>query len=232
MRRAPCACTTMQTCTKLSRLPKAAKQLKSLNFKETTPGSATGYTSSGYIDPTHPATRLGPGSAKPRALFESAHLSIRVIPKATLRNPTSPFVAPFPSSSKRLAGRVNVSLQKAMSTAELPTAVIRSKIATKIKTALSLIVTRGADVQRDAKGREMLVFNQGDAGPDWILADWTYVFRPKLQLYRMPYEELIPILRDGLNSVRLRAQWLESQWCSRQPAAGRNGGGRVKVNSR
>lgn len=143
---------------------------------------------------------------------------------------------------------MNVSLQKAMSTAELPTAVIRSKIATKIKTALSLIVTRGADVQRDAKGREMLVFNQGDAGPDWILAgassasaattsyehpaDWTYVFRPKLQLYRMPYEELIPILRDGLNSVRLRAQWLESQWCSRQPAAGRNGGGRVKVNSR
>ncbi|EPS96408.1 hypothetical protein FOMPIDRAFT_1130523 [Fomitopsis schrenkii] len=219
----------MQKCTELSRLPKAAKNLKSLNFKGTTPGSATGFVSSGYIDPTHPATR--PGSAKPRAYFESAHLSIRAIPKATLRNPTCPVVAPFPPS-KRVFGRVHVSLQKTMSTAELPTAVIRSKIATKIKTALSMIVTRGADVQKDAKGKERIVFNQRDARPDWILHDWTYVFRPMLQLYQMPYKELIPILRDGLQSLRSRAQRLESQWQSREPASRRadsgKGGGRVK----
>lgn len=139
-----------------------------------TPGSATGFVSSGYVDPTHPATR--PGSAKARVYFESAHLSIRAIPKAALRNPVTPFVEPFPVA-KRSTGRVNVSLQKAMSTAELPTAVIRSKISTKIKTALAMIVTRGADVRKDANGKERIVFDQSDARPDWILQGALFDFR-------------------------------------------------------
>ena len=131
-----------------------------------TPGSATGLISSGYIDPRHPATR--PGSAKARVYFESAHLSIRAVPKAALRKPVTSFVEPFPPW-KRSAGQINVSLQKAMSTAELPTAVIRSKIATKIKTALAMIVTRGADVRKDAKGKERIVFEQSGAGAEWVL---------------------------------------------------------------
>ena len=151
---------------------------------------------------------------------------------------------PFPPS-KRSTGQVNFSLQKSMSTAELPTAVIRSKIATKIKTALAMIVTRGADVRRDTEGKEQIVFDPSDAGRDWILegvyamsvattsddtfVEWTYVVRPRLQLYRMPYQTLIPILRNALISLRSRAQQLESQWHARDPSIGGRGAANKEV---
>lgn len=50
-------------------------------------------------------------------------------------------------------------------------AVIRGKIARRLKEAISLIVTRGAHVSKDKTGKERIEFDQGDIGGGrWILS--------------------------------------------------------------
>jgi hypothetical protein len=57
------------------------------------------------------------------------------------------------------------------------------------------------------------------------------VFWPTPEIYRMPYHDLIPILRHGLESIRRKGVSLESQWeasvtkqHSKQPARERESG--------
>ncbi|KZT63428.1 hypothetical protein DAEQUDRAFT_132508 [Daedalea quercina L-15889] len=204
----------MPKCYELRRLPKASKQLKSLNFKRTTPGSITKYGTH-IVDRRHPIAQSR--EPKVRTSFSTPDIHVRVMHKALLCAPMDLRVDP-PLPVRRKTGQVNVSIQNLMYNTVLPKAVFRSKVATKIRTALSLIVTRGADVEKDAEGREKIVFGEADAGRHWILDDWTYIVRPTLEVYRMPYQTLIPILREALITLRRQAKRAEKTWTTQRPA--------------
>ena len=134
---------------------------------------------------------MQPRAPQVRAFFDAPDIiNIRIMPKALLHAPADPRID-LPLPTRRKTGQINVSIQNLLYTAVLPKALFRSKVSTKIRTALSLIVTRGADVEKDAKGREKIVFREMDAGRHWILdgarasghdcsvslcaSDWTYV---------------------------------------------------------
>ncbi|KAF9460424.1 hypothetical protein BDZ94DRAFT_1266212 [Collybia nuda] len=91
--------------------------------------------------------------------------------------------------------------------------VIRSKISRRLKTALTLIVARGADVD-EVNGKKTIVFNQDEAkrADDWILRGWSYVFFPTIEIYRMPYHEMIPLFRLALRDIRDHGRKLEATW--------------------
>jgi len=112
-------------------------------------------------------------------------------------------------------------------------AVIRRKIARRVKFALGLIVTRGADVKkvRSAKGKVQEIFVEGEGSRDMILQDWTYVFTPSLEVYRMPYQTLIVILREALMKIRDRAVALEKQWSAQRLEAKSRPSKSVKVQT-
>lgn len=48
-------------------------------------------------------------------------------------------------------------------------------------------------------------------------ADWTYAMRITLELYRLPYPELVISLRAALRHIWDEAAKLEAIWQSRQP---------------
>ncbi|KAJ7026141.1 hypothetical protein C8F04DRAFT_1238786 [Mycena alexandri] len=89
----------------------------------------------------------------------------------------------------------------------------RVQVHRRFKIALDLIATRGA-VGKEVKGRLRLVFNENDA-KDWILQGWTYFVRPSLALYRMPYPELVNLLRTALRDLFTRGTQMEEEWAVR-----------------
>lgn len=157
---------------------------------------------------------------------------LRAVPKAVLHRVPYPWPdPPFRPASERGpdAGRINMSLLKVLGKNVSRSAVVRKRIGYRVKTALGLIVSRGADVELDTKGRERVVFRQEDAGQKWVLqgvfcacclpwytacslaADWTYYMLPTLELYRMPIQTLIPSLRRALITVNQRARQLDER---------------------
>lgn len=210
----------MQRCRELSKLPKAAKP-RSVNFRRTTPGSLTPFFNTdveafcGPLDPSHPASRL-----RQPVLYRTvptAHANgfiLRAVPKAVLHRVPYPWPdPPFRPASERGpdACRINMSLLKVLGKNVSRSAVVRKRIGYRVKTALGLIVSRGADVELDTKGRERVVFKQEDAGQKWVLQDWTYYMLPTLELYRMPIQTLIPSLRRALITVNQRARQLDER---------------------
>ncbi|OBZ76850.1 hypothetical protein A0H81_03384 [Grifola frondosa] len=142
-------------------------------------------------------------------------LSIRAVPKGLLHRAEHPWPdPPFSPAPAHWPGnvRVNMSFRKLTSKTLSKSAVVRVRLGSKCKTAISLIVTRGADVERDAKGRERIVFREEDAGAHWIMPDWTYAVQPTLEVYRMPYQKLIPQLRRALTAINDYARKLEARW--------------------
>ena len=143
------------------------------------------------LDATHPAARLPKaayGSAFPR--FGSPALQVRAFPKALLMTPAAPWPdPPFPPARAvpwgeqldRLLGRTAEegevksmrvdSLDMAMVCivgikATHKSAVVRKKIAARLKTAVALVATRGAQVQGPSKE---LVFREGERPPaEWV----------------------------------------------------------------
>ncbi|KAJ6464033.1 hypothetical protein C8R45DRAFT_506942 [Mycena sanguinolenta] len=88
----------------------------------------------------------------------------------------------------------------------------RIQILRRFKTAVSLVVTRGA-AAREVKGRLRLVFDETDTG-EWILPGWTYYLRPGLELYRMPYPDLVNALRPALRDLWKRGTLQEERWAA------------------
>ncbi|KAG6819903.1 hypothetical protein H0H93_007540 [Arthromyces matolae] len=91
---------------------------------------------------------------------------------------------------------------------------IRVKIATRLKCAINLIVTRGCSVQ-EVDGKLQLVMNDKEAeemSGKWASLGWTYVFFPTLHIYRMPYNEMIPLLRNSLRKLYDLSQAMEKEW--------------------
>ncbi|KZT04862.1 uncharacterized protein LAESUDRAFT_681933 [Laetiporus sulphureus 93-53] len=216
----------MHKCRELSRLPKASK-LRSLNFRRTTPGTYKPLLFGDYcnltgpVDPTHPAAKT------PQKLLchlfptaKAKGFALRAVPKALLWKVTIPWPdPPYSPAPARGPGspRLNVSFVRLMSKSLAKSSVVRSKVGLKMKTAISLIVTRGADVETDEKGRKKIVFKEGDIGDKWILSEWTYIHSPTLEVYRMPYYDLIPALRKTLKAVKFQAEILErTVWAGRK----------------
>lgn len=48
-----------------------------------------------------------------------------------------------------------------------------------------------------------------------LRSGWTYIFFPTIEIYRMPYHEMIPLLRDLLRRIYELSQDLERKWASR-----------------
>ncbi|KAF6751705.1 hypothetical protein DFP72DRAFT_906901 [Ephemerocybe angulata] len=92
-----------------------------------------------------------------------------------------------------------------------------STVKKRVRAAVSMVVNQGAKVVREGEGeKEKVVFDleevkrMVDVG--WVMRDWTYVVFPTMRLYRMPYTELIPDIRDALSYVRKEALKIEESW--------------------
>jgi hypothetical protein len=112
-------------------------------------------------------------------------------------------------------------------------ATVRSTIAKKLKLAASLVVIRGAEVKMETSGnsaQDKIVFDAEKAGADkWLMKGmfcgyfawhsysnhglgWIYVFLPTLEIYQMPYTELIRRLSPALAEVKRRASVMQATW--------------------
>jgi hypothetical protein len=116
---------------------------------------------------------------------------------------------------------------------------VRVKIKRRLREAVKLIVTRGAAVEESHKGSK-LVFREEDIGADkWIIpgvllsaffrfysvlgavwkcvfahdefyADWTYAAMPTTDMLRMPFAELLGMMRQALGHLHQRIPEVES----------------------
>ncbi|KAF8305532.1 hypothetical protein DL93DRAFT_2102010 [Clavulina sp. PMI_390] len=87
--------------------------------------------------------------------------------------------------------------------------VVRTTIKRRTLEVLRLIVTKGAHVNSDS----VIVFRDEDVGYErWIMKDWIYIYYPTLEMYRRPFYDVIPALRDALETIKSRAQQMEISW--------------------
>ncbi|KAL5520767.1 hypothetical protein ACEPAF_2770 [Sanghuangporus sanghuang] len=218
---------------KLNRLPKAGR-LRAVRYKRTTPGNFTrliapaierGRFSPEVVDPSHPWAKT-PSYRYSRKLpifFKSDVLVVHAYPKALLSPPPAPRpdVKEFTSRPtiydkdgkvKGGSKTINMSLMHVIGKKNVHKfSAVRTRIKRRIKAAVNLIVTRDADV-RTVKGKQVVVSNETDDGEKWILQDWTYVFRPSLEVYRMPFPTLISYIREALEFVNASSRRLNIIW--------------------
>ncbi|KAF8574033.1 hypothetical protein K439DRAFT_880003 [Ramaria rubella] len=94
--------------------------------------------------------------------------------------------------------------------------IVRSKIKLRIKEALSLVAIRGAVAPCNDKADIVLRTPEGISNKDceasMILQGWTYVIRPSLEAYRIPWPHLLKHVREALLSIKTKATELENQW--------------------
>ncbi|KIJ64737.1 hypothetical protein HYDPIDRAFT_111329 [Hydnomerulius pinastri MD-312] len=228
----------MRQCLDLSRLPKAPG-LKSINTRYTTPGYAIpNYIArSNLVDGKHPATQL---KIRSFPLFTCSAFSIRAMPKATLCR--KDFVPPDPLSltrTRKKKDQLDISLSfHVMKKTSSKLAVLRRTLRAKMKAAISLVITRGADAV-DASSEPSIPANKEDARPmpvgsyprltlvanpiptdhHLVLKDWTYIITPSLEVYRMPLPTLIQSVRKALTQLKQQASRMEVSWES-MPAKG------------
>ncbi|KAG2147106.1 hypothetical protein BD769DRAFT_1345844 [Suillus cothurnatus] len=230
----------MPKCLDLSRLPKAPG-LRSINRRNVTPGSplpllfpgTASYNPACAIDPTHPATRW---KAHAFPQFSCPAFMLRAVPKGALLRPDFELSRVERSAmvprgerkdgSKRLDMSIYFMISKKKTNKR---AVVRNRIAMRIRTAFELIVTRGADaelkdnVEGRQVGKECAPEESSNivrkpkkkvnpTGRELKLANWTYVMSPSLLSYRMPLPDLIQHLRTGLESIRAQSMKLDIRW--------------------
>lgn len=158
-------------------------EIESEQYRRTTPGSVSRLlhpyipkSPAGLVDPTHPLASLPWGKASrafPR--IQCTGFSLSAFPKALLGKPQHPWPQPpFYQTPDRSSNpfRVNMSLLKLIGKkAVTKSAVVRGKVAKRLKEAIRLVVARGAHVVKNEQGKERLEFDQSDVGGDkWILS--------------------------------------------------------------
>jgi hypothetical protein len=98
---------------------------------------------------------------------------MRMVPKAALYVPDvvwpDPPYALAPARNDATSAVVNMSLLKSMSAKVFRSAVLRKKVAGKVKLALRLIVTRGALGEKNEKGEMAMMFDDREGGHKWIM---------------------------------------------------------------
>ncbi|KAF8477721.1 hypothetical protein DFH94DRAFT_755326 [Russula ochroleuca] len=208
----------------LRNLSKPPTPLKSVNFRHTTPGSGAllvskyeNWQSSELIDPNHPKAHLPLKRRHARApRWTSPHLTLYAFPKASLREPEVQFPEPYkqrpyPALPRRPEQRsADMSMQfLAYGSRLILRPTVRVKIKRRLREAVSLIVTRGAAVDKSRKGSK-IVFRAEDVGAEkWIVPDWTYVALPTTEMIRMPFTELLDLMRQALVSLHQRIPEIE-----------------------
>jgi hypothetical protein len=219
-----------------------------------------------FVDTSHPATRLRRSAYYTLfPNFKTEEIAIRAVPKALLTKADFPWPDPpyhyapavsWSEQSERLQkakevdgvdGKVEQmkidSVDMSMACvvgkkAVHKNATIRGKTTRRLKTAVSLVVSRGAYAYIKGKGDNPNALQLGfkdSASTDpyqWISpgafptlllpagldsrfltsSDWTYIFTPTLSIYRMPYPELVGILRNAFGSMLNRIKRTEAQW--------------------
>ncbi|KAF9495167.1 hypothetical protein BDN71DRAFT_1506925 [Pleurotus eryngii] len=228
----------MRRCPELKRLPKSPR-FTSVVFRGQNPGSPAKLIDPGkqpcktlkstFLSPDHPATSLRKSDFPS---FANSALRINAFPFAVLEKPSDPSKEPIARQFKYAhipwKERIHVSGLRHSGT-RIPMSffiatsikntskkgTIRSTIKHRLRTALNMIVARGAESGTDTRGRQKLVFNEAKAteqGNKWLLHDWTYIFSPTLELYRMPYPVMVDTLSKALHSIRVRGLKLETGW--------------------
>ncbi|KAG1737810.1 hypothetical protein EDB19DRAFT_1575718, partial [Suillus lakei] len=208
-------------CLDLSRLPKAPG-LRSINRRNVTPGTplpllfpgTASYNPAHTVDPTHPGTRW---KAHAFPHFSCPAFMLRAVPKGALLRPEferrlsqveHSVMVPWRNrkdSPKRLDMSIFFMISKKKTNKR---AVVRNRIAMRIRSAFELIVTRGADAEPKDNVRRIRIIFFCLISSD-MDKDWTYVMSPSLLSYRMPLPDLIRHLRAGLESIRTQSMKLD-----------------------
>ncbi|KAF9078617.1 hypothetical protein BDP27DRAFT_19926 [Rhodocollybia butyracea] len=229
----------MQKCKELSRLKKAPR-LSSILFRNQTPATSCAFQPSqknSVLDPSHPAAnaRWRPPqwytdalrvTATPFGLLEpnpiplqkpfdipielwSTRITRSIAHSSKRRNSVTLMPAALPKFQR--PGRLSMSLvtvvgKKATSKKK----VIRLRIINKLKTAFGLVVLRAAEV-KDGK----LVLDTGIPRQHLIHQGWMYSVYPKLEVYRMPFTELVPTVLQLLEAIHMKIVTLENEWAQK-----------------
>lgn len=194
------------------------------------------------VDPSHPLAKRHPSLfANKLPIFRDPALTVRVFPKALLEvtswpRPDPPF-SMAPERRETKGGQLNMSLMHIITRKVHKSSVIRSKIKNRLKNAVSLIATHGSRVETK-DGRKLIVSDMSVAGSKIVLTgellyyryslsltiytDWTYLFMPQLEIYRMPDTDLIDLVRQALEKVHSDASALNETWSNMDRMAKNN----------
>ncbi|KAG1891300.1 hypothetical protein F4604DRAFT_405880 [Suillus subluteus] len=201
----------MPKCLDLSRLPKAPG-LRSINRRNVTPGSplpllfpgSASYSPAHAVDPTHPATRW---KAHAFPYFSCPAFILRAVPKGALLRPDferrlsrverSTMVprGERKDGCKRLDMSIFFMISKKNTNKR---AVVRNRIAMRIRSAFELIVTRGADAEPkdNVKGRPL----GKECGPE---ESSSVVKKPKKKIDRSGRELKLASLASSITPSNL-----------------------------
>ncbi|KDQ20441.1 hypothetical protein BOTBODRAFT_61585 [Botryobasidium botryosum FD-172 SS1] len=202
----------------LSNLPKSPRE-RSVHFKHTAAGSSEGALNrqkSARVDPSHPAvgnpaarlpnvtTPLFQLRAVPQALLQRFSSSSARAPSKPL--PPRPFVR-LPHLEKKKATMTMFSFIGKKSLHK--SACIRYKIKLRMKEALRLVVTRGAQVNSEGH----IILDDNDVGESrWILQGWAYFFIPTLEMYKHPLPGIISHVRNALHQIKRHGDMVDREW--------------------
>ena len=113
-------------------------------------------------------------------------------PHGLLNKSFPPADEAFAYNTKEKPGKLNVSLLQIVNVKGIhKSAVIRSTIRYRVKTAFAMITTRGADVVRNKEGVEEIILRDEDIGRHWIIPStlsqsrqfvYSYLFQTGLTL--------------------------------------------------
>lgn len=201
----------MPKCLDLSRLPKAPG-LRSINRHNVTPGSplpllfpgTASYNPARTVDPTHPATRW---KAHAFPHFSCPAFILRAVPKGALLRPEferhlsqveRSVIVPRgerKDSYKRLDMSIFFMISKKNTNKR---AVVRNRIAMRIRSAFELIVTRGADAEPKANVEARRVGKE--CRPE---ESSSIVRKPKKKLDRSGRELKLDSLASSITSSNL-----------------------------
>ncbi|KAK0205574.1 hypothetical protein DFS33DRAFT_779591 [Desarmillaria ectypa] len=222
----------MFKCRQLSKLPKLNGN-QSVVFRGCKPGALTGAFPisdrfATRLDPKHPALRV---NLKTLPIVSQPFLVIKAIPFGVLTKPENALTFERPvelweSRVARLKYPPPPTEYTDTSSISLPVHLMMPKktvhkkkylrvtIARKIKTAIALIFSRGLDVEGD--GQLVLNDRQTRVDCDKLIVDgWSYVISPQLEIYRMPFEDLVKGLRKSLLQISSGIRQLEQQWAAK-----------------
>ncbi|KAK0447161.1 hypothetical protein EV421DRAFT_186525 [Armillaria borealis] len=217
----------MFKCRQLSKLSKLNGK-SSVVFRGCKPGALTGAFPipnrfAVRLDPKHPALRV---NLKDLPIVSQPFLAIKAIPFGILTKPENAvtFERPVELWESRVARLKDSPLEKTdASRISLPVHLLMPKktvhkkkylrviIARKIKTAIALIMSRDLDI--GSKGK--LVLNDREDCDKLIVDGWSYVISPQLEIYRMPFEDLVKGLRKSLLQISNGIRQLEQQWSAK-----------------
>ncbi|KIP09974.1 hypothetical protein PHLGIDRAFT_85936 [Phlebiopsis gigantea 11061_1 CR5-6] len=219
----------MPTCINLAKLPPAPSHIKSVNFRNTTPGSVKRLLNpawarltefDGFVDSKHPAARMSRSELlRKLPMYKGPHFDMKVFPKAALAHPSTP----WPSPPRKLAPdvwpderRINISLNMLASVKPLNNQVVRRKVKNKMRNAVHLLLTRNPVIKTDETGVQVVKWGDG-AKPHAVLQDWTYLIYTRPEIYGLSYPTLIYELKRAFYRLLRPCQQLQQSWEMQYP---------------